>query len=215
MTVAPAPLRFTPAAVPRLPVQRGPGAGLVLGVLALSFLLLGAAGFWLYGRFVTDSGPALTRGSSASEPAVPSTRDPEALIPDRAPPIADGGRPAVSAAEAVPPEPGSREELPLIPVTDDPADLEGLKAAVTAANARDIEALYAASPGERGPETRVALDVAIRALAKALYRHQVVDGHGDLDRARSELRLFLTGLEHQGLGLSEDAIEEGVAHVGP
>lgn len=124
-----------------------------------------------------------------------------------------------SAAGRPPPRlqggPAASDQLPPIPVTDDPVDLDGLRAAVTAANVRDIDALYAASPDPRSPETRDALDVAIRALAKGLYRHHVVDGHGDLDSARAELRAFLSGQQHKGLGLSEDAIEAGVAHVGP
>lgn len=106
-------------------------------------------------------------------------------------------------------------DSPPLPITDDPADLDGLRAAVLVANARDIDALYEASPNPRGPQTRMALDLAVRALAKGLYRHHVVDGHGDLAAARAELRAFLRGLEHKGLGLSDAVVESGVAHVGP
>lgn len=191
-TPKPMPVPSTPNA-PHQPVRRTSALGLMLGALTLS-LLLGAVGIWQYRRLdapVVSSVPAESR----------STPDP----------LQTPGR---TAAELPSPDIAS-EAAPPIPVTDDPPDLEGLRAAVMVANARDIEALYAASPGERGPDTRVALAEAMRALAKGLYRHHVVDGHGDLEGARAELRGFLMGLEHQGLGLSDDVIEDGVAQVGP
>ncbi|MCU0756018.1 MAG: hypothetical protein MUE46_12980 [Xanthomonadales bacterium] len=216
----------------------------MLGGLALGLLLLGGAGFWLYGQFGVRSGTDAPAAPSIEVIDAPGD-DPEALIPGRAPPTAGGSRPSVSVADDVPIESADADvpveigadppsaavrpppprlqdglaaeasDLPPIPVTDDPVDLDSLKAVVLAANARDIDALYAASPDPRGPETRAALDVAIRALAKGLYRHQVVDGHGDLEAARAELRSFLRGLEHKGLGLSDAVVESGVAHVGP
>lgn len=226
---APLPL-FQPRSAAQLPVQRGPRASVVLGLLALGLLLLGGVGIWRYGQF----GEVATPESPVAAPT---------SAPGRAPPSAGSSWPGGSAADAVPLEapdaevpigsdsPGSSAGRPLplhgpavgeaptglppIPVTDDPVDLDQLQALVIAANARDIDALYAASPGDRGPETRAALAVAIRALAQGLYRHHVVDGHGDAERARSELRQFLSALEHKGLGLSEDAIEEGLAHVAP
>lgn len=226
---------------PHLPVRRGPSAASVLGLLALGLVLLGGVGFWRYGQFGEEVDAPIVEPESA--PTSAPGRDPAALVPGRVPPSAGSSRPSGSAADAVPLEaadaevpigsdsPGSSAGRPLplhgpavgeaptglppIPVTDDPVDLDQLQALVIAANARDIDALYAASPGDRGPETRAALAVAIRALAQGLYRHHVVDGHGDAERARSELRQFLSALEHKGLGLSEDAIEEGLAHVAP
>lgn len=232
-----------PDAAPHLPVRRGPSVVAVLGGLALSLLLFGAAVFWLYGQFGARSGSDAPAAPSIEVVEAPAY-DSEALIPGRAPPTAGGSRPSVSVADEVPIESEDADvpveigadppsaaglppprlqggpaadapELPPIPVTDDPVDLDGLKAAVLAANARDIDALYAASPDPRGPETRAALDVAVRALAKGLYRHHVVDGHGDPEAARAELRSFLLGLEHKGLGLSDEVVEAGVAHVGP
>jgi hypothetical protein len=238
---APLPPLFQPRSDgPHLPVRRGPSAAQVLGVLALSLVLLGGVGFWLYGLFGEEvDAPEAPIVGPESEPTSTPVRDPEAVIPGRAPPTAGSSRPSYSAYDVFlesanaespsgssagrPPPPlrggaaatDTPSGLPPIPVTDDPVDIDQLKALVTAANARDIDALYAASPGQRGPETREALAVAIRALAKGLYRHYVVDGHGDAERARNELRQFLSALEHEGLGLSDDAIEEGVAHVGP
>lgn len=247
---APLPPLFQPRSDgPHLPVRRRPSAAQVLSGLVLGLLLLGGVGLWLYGLFgdeVEAPEARVAAPESAPPPSPAPLRDPEALIPGRAPPTAAGSRPSHSAANQVPlesdadvpigaapdapassagkPPPPWRggaaatdapSDLPPIPVTDDPVDLDQLQALVAAAHARDIDALYAASPGQRGPETREALAVAIRALAKGLYRHHVVDGHGDVDRARSELRQFLGALEHRGLGLSEDAIEDGVADVGP
>lgn len=219
-TPRPVPPSIDPSADrPRLPVQRAPGAGLVLAVLAVGLLLLGAAGFWLYGQFDRDSGanrPSIPSSSPYSAPSDTTVeRDPDALIPDRAPPTAGDIRPSDAAAGEGPAPSVADEPLPPIPVTDDPVDLEGLKSRVVAAHARDVEAFFAASPDPPAPESRAALADAIRALAKGLYRHHVVDGQGDLEAARTELRFFLIGLEHKGLGLSEDAVEEGIADVGP
>ena len=61
----------------------------------------------------------------------------------------------------------------------------------------------------------MAVEVAITALGHGLYRHHVVDGHGDLASAQQEMRSFLSGVEYRGLGLSDDLIETGVTRVQP
>lgn len=226
-TSGPPPLFRRNAEPPHRPVRQGSGAWPLLIGLALGLLMLAGAAYWWFESAAEDA--RLERRVDRATPTPsPTSRtpavDPEAAIPGRAPPTAGGSRSSVSAADEVPVTSAGAavsahsetgDTLPPIPITDDPVDLDQLKALVTAANARDIDALYAASPGQRGPESRAALDAAIRALAKGLYRHHVIDGHGDVGSARSELRQFLTALEHKGLGLSDEAIEDGVANVGP
>lgn len=218
---------------PPPPVRSGSLVRPLWGGIALVFLLLAGVGLWELrsGNDGSSIRRALETPISAPTPTSSApTVDPEAVIPGRAPPTAGGSRPSVSVANEVPLESAAGEapvdagdpgatrrsgSLPALPVTDDPVDLQGLKAAVLVAGARDIDALYAAGAGERGPETRDALDGAIRALAKGFYRHHVIDGHGDADRARAELRSFLRGVEHRGLGLADAVVEGGVVHVGP
>ena len=196
---------------PQQTVQRArPAPGLVLGLLAVALVLLGGAGFWLL-RSV-DSGAGREPGSP---PLTVHTRDPQDVIAGKAAPTAGDNRPLVSAVDSVLPETTVEQALPPIPVTDDPVDVAALKAAVAAANARDVDALYAAGPGEREIALRNAVDVAITALGHGLYRHHVVDGHGDLSSAQQEMRSFLTGIEYRGLGLSDDLIESGVTRVEP
>ncbi len=93
------------------------------------------------------------------------------------------------------------------------SDIDALKSAVEAANRAHVEAIFAST--DPPPELRIRLNQAIGVLGQALYRHHVEDRHGDLDTARREMRSFLEGLDHDGLGLSEPAIDEGVASVAP
>lgn len=105
------------------------------------------------------------------------------------------------------------ERLPArAPVTR--TDIELLKAAVDAANRAHVAAILA-SRDSPPPELRVQVNQAIGALGQALYRHHVEDGHGDLAAARAEMRAFLEGLDRDGLGFSEPAIDAGVADVAP
>ena len=200
-----------PLRKPQSTVQRfRPAAGLVLGLLAVALVLLGGAGFWLLGSVDLGSGP-----EPDTRPLTAPARDPQEIIAGKAAPTAGDNRPLVSAVDSVLPETTVEQALPPIPVTDDPVDVAALKAAVEAANARDVDALYAAGPGERDTALRDAVEVAITALGHGLYRHHVVDGHGDLPSAQQEMRSFLSGIEYRGLGLSDDLIESGVTRVEP
>lgn len=93
------------------------------------------------------------------------------------------------------------------------SDIDSLKSAVEAANRAHVEAIFAST--DPPPELRIRLNQAIGVLGQALYRHHVEDGNGDLGAARTEMRSFLEGLDHDGLGLSEPVIDEGVASVAP
>lgn len=120
--------------------------------------------------------------------------------------------PAVPASPAVVAEAPPVKRAPATPAVSR-ADIERLKAAVASANRAHVAEILA-GPGDH-PELRIRLNDSIVALGRALYRHHVANGNGDLAAARAEMRSFLQGLEQDGLGLSEPVIDEGVASVAP
>jgi hypothetical protein len=129
-------------------------------------------------------------------------------------------QPAQTPPPSAPPQttPGARRAPP--PAERPPArpavtrsDIDALKSAVAAANRAHVAAIFASK--DPPPDLRIRLNQAIGALGQALYRHHVEDGNGDLAAARTEMRSFLEGLDHDGLGLSAPVIDEGVASVAP
>jgi hypothetical protein len=88
-----------------------------------------------------------------------------------------------------------------------------LKEAVVVANRAQTEAVFANSPDVG--RLSDALMEAIDRLGGAIYRYYVIDQHGTLALAQSEMATFLRDVNWQGLGLSEDTIKFGVAHVSP
>jgi hypothetical protein len=103
--------------------------------------------------------------------------------------------------------------LPAPPPALTRIEIEGLKAAVTAANRAHVDAIFASA--DSVDAAQIALNTAIGELAQGLYRFHVEAGNGSLEQARAEMRAFLTSLDDRGLGLSEPIIDQGVADVRP
>jgi hypothetical protein len=129
-------------------------------------------------------------------------------------------RPAQTPPHSAPPRSTADERRAPPPAERPPArpavarsDIDALKSAVEAANHAHVAAIFASK--DPPPELRIRLNQAIGALGQGLYRRHVEDRHGDLDSARREMRSFLEGLDHDGLGLSAPVIDEGVASVAP
>lgn len=129
-------------------------------------------------------------------------------------------QPAQTPPPSAPPQSTPDERRAPSPAERPPArpavtrsDIDSFKSAVEAANRAHVEAIFAST--DPPPELRIRLNQAIGVLGQALYRHHVEDGNGDLAAARTEMRSFLEGLDHDGLGLSAPVIDEGVASVAP
>lgn len=130
--------------------------------------------------------------------------------------------PPSAARHLTPPTTAAKPSAPApahvrAPVADTPAvtlaDLQNLKERVEAANRAQTDAIYQGAPDTRALSAE--LTARIEALGKALYRYHVTQGLGDLEQARLDMRLFLSGINWKGLGLSAEAVELGVSAVAP
>ena len=165
---------------------RPPRSRVLLGLMAL----VGAATLAVLAWLAVEKSSAPLPGSKTP--------------PDSAAMDAPGAGQTASSAAAPANEPTSSVTL---------EQLNLLKEAVIVANRVQTDAVFANSP-EVG-QLSDALMQAIGRLGRGMHRYYVIDRRGTLTFAQSEMEAFLRGVNWQGLGLSEDTIRFGVAHVSP